>query len=129
MQSLWPYLVVFIGGGVGSAARHGVNRAALHLIGPGFPAGTMAVNIAGCFIMGLIAGLFAFNTEAPQWLRLCLMTGVLGGFTTFSAFALDASLLYERGDLAIAAVYVLGSVVLSIAALFAGLAIIRAIVQ
>ncbi|WP_137388747.1 fluoride efflux transporter CrcB [Rhodoligotrophos defluvii] len=127
MQFFWPYLVVFLGGGIGSAARHGVNRLALYLVGPDFPAGTMAVNIAGCFIMGLLAGLFAFTTEAPQWLRLCLMTGVLGGFTTFSAFALDTSVLYERGDLSIAAVYVLGSVVLSIAALFAGLAVMRAI--
>jgi protein CrcB len=74
-----------------------------------------------------IAGYLAFRGEASQPWRLFLMTGILGGYTTFSAFSLDAALLYERGELGLAALYVLGSVVLSIAGLFAGLAIIRSL--
>jgi CrcB protein len=75
--------------------------------------------------MGLIAGYLAFKGVASQPWRLFLMTGILGGYTTFSAFSLDAALLYERGELGLAAAYVLGSVVLSIAGLFAGLAVMR----
>ena len=75
--------------------------------------------------MGLIAGYLAFKGETSQPWRLFLMTGILGGYTTFSAFSLDTALLYERGELGLAAAYVLGSVVLSIAGLFAGLAVVR----
>ena len=75
--------------------------------------------------MGLIAGYLAFRGEASQSWRLFLMTGILGGYTTFSAFSLDAALLYERGEIGLAALYVAGSVVLSIAGLFAGLALVR----
>jgi CrcB protein len=78
--------------------------------------------------MGLIAEYFALKGSLPQHLRLFLTTGILGGFTTFSAFSLEAALLYERGQLAGAAIYVVASVVLAIAALFAGLAIVRALV-
>ena len=75
--------------------------------------------------MGLIAGYLAFQGDASQHWRLFLMTGILGGYTTFSAYSLDAALLYERGELGLAALYVIGSVVLSIAGLFAGLALVR----
>jgi CrcB protein len=75
--------------------------------------------------MGLIAGYLAFKGDAAQPWRLFLMTGILGGYTTFSAFSLDAGLLYERGEIGLAALYVVGSVVLSIAGLFAGLALVR----
>ena len=78
--------------------------------------------------MGLIAGYLAFKGAAAQPWRLFLMTGILGGYTTFSAFSLDTAVLYERGEIGLAALYVLGAVVLSIAGLFAGLALIRGVV-
>jgi CrcB protein len=94
-------------------------------IGTAFPYGTFIINISGSTIMGLIAGYLAYRGGALQSWRLFLMTGILGGYTTFSAFSLDTALLYERGALGLATFYVLGSVGLSIAGLFAGLALIR----
>ena len=85
----------------------------------------MVVNVVGSLLMGLLAGYFAARTGLPQHLRLFLVTGVLGGFTTFSAFSLDAALLIERHAYWSAAAYVLGSVILSLAALFAGLSLYR----
>jgi CrcB protein len=119
------YLLVFIGGGIGSSLRHTINIVCARCIGTAFPYGTFIINITGSTVMGLIAGYLAFKGEASQPWRLFLMTGVLGGYTTFSAFSLDAVLLYERGELGLALLYVLGSVVLSIAGLFAGLALVR----
>jgi CrcB protein len=119
------YLIVFLGGGIGAALRHAVNIAAARLLGAGFPFGTLTVNVVGSLAMGLLAGYFAFKGQAPQHWRLFLTTGILGGFTTFSAFSLDAALLYERGDLGLAVLYVLASVLLSIAGLFLGLWLIR----
>jgi CrcB protein len=119
------YLIVFIGAGIGGAMRHGVNIAAAALLGSGFGYGTLAVNIVGSLAMGALAAFLAFQGEMAQPWRLFLATGVLGGFTTFSAFSLDAALLFERGQLALAAIYVLASVIGSIAALFAGLALVR----
>jgi fluoride exporter len=119
------YAIVFLGGGLGAALRHGVNLGATRWLGPAFPFGTLIVNVTGSLVMGLIAGYFAFKGDASQNWRLFLTTGILGGYTTFSAFSLDAALLYERGEVSLAAAYVLGSVLLSIAALFAGLAIAR----
>jgi CrcB protein len=119
------YLIVFVGGGIGAAVRHGVNVASARQFGTGFPYGTLLINVTGSLIMGLAAGYFAFKGGASQPLRLFLTTGILGGYTTFSAFSLDAALLYERGALGLAAVYVVGSVALSIAGLFAGLALVR----
>lgn len=120
-------VLVFLGGGLGSIARYGVNLAAMRLFGPYFPWGTLTVNVVGSLVMGLIAGYLAFRADYV-WsggARLFFMTGVLGGFTTFSAFSLDAMVMIERGDLAGAAVYVLSSVVVSILALSAGLGLIR----
>ena len=119
------YLLVFFGGGLGATLRHLVNVTCARCIGIGFPWGTFIINITGSTVMGLIAGYLAFKGEASQPWRLFVMTGILGGYTTFSAFSLDAATLYERGALGLAAAYVLGSVVLSIAALFASLALIR----
>ena len=122
------YLWVCLGGGIGAAARHGVNRAALMLAGPNYPAGTLFVNIAGCFVMGLFAGWFTYRGEdTSESVRLFLTTGVLGGFTTFSAFALDTGLMWERHDTGNALIYAAVSVLGSISALFAGLAAARAL--
>jgi CrcB protein len=121
------FLVVFLGAGIGGAARHGVNVAALRLLGPGFPHGTITVNIAGSLIMGLLAGWFAHKADPGQIWRLFLTTGILGGFTTFSAFSLDAALLLQRGQVGLAALYVVASSVLAILGLFAGLWLMRAI--
>ena len=93
--------------------------------GTAFPYDTFIINITGSTVMGLIAGYLAFRGEATQHWRLFLMTGILGGYTTFSAFSLDTALLYERGEIGLAAFYVLGSVGFSIAGLFAGLALVR----
>jgi len=119
------YLLVFVGGGLGATLRHFVNVFCARCMGTGFPWGTFIINISGSTVMGLIAGYLAFKGEASQAWRLFLMTGVLGGYTTFSAYSLDAALLYERGELMLAALYVVGSVVLSIIGLFAGLALVR----
>ena len=119
------YLLVFIGGGLGSCLRHAVNVICPRLFGSGFPYHTFIINITGSTIMGLVAGYLAFKGDAVQSWRLFLMTGILGGYTTFSAFSLDAALLYERGEIGLALFYVLGSVVFSIAGLFAGLALVR----
>lgn len=120
------WLLVFVGGGLGAVARHGINRAGLALLGPGFPWWTLAVNVAGSFLIGLLAGLFG-AWETGHNMRLFLITGVLGGFTTFSAFSLDALTLWERGSFQEAGLYVLGSVILSLLAAAVGLMVTRAI--
>src|ERR1700741_5520298 len=112
------YLLVFFGGVLGATLRHLVNVFCARCIGTGFPWGTFIINITGSTVMGLIAGYLAFKGDAGQPWRLFLMTGILGGYTTFSAYSLDAALLYERGELWLAALYVLGSVVFSILGLF-----------
>ena len=117
------WLLVFVGGGLGAVARHGVNRAGLATLGPGFPWWTMAVNVTGSLLIGLLAGLFGVM-EAGQNLRLFLITGILGGYTTFSAFSLDALTLWER-DPWTAALYVAASVLLSFAAIVAGVLLTR----
>jgi CrcB protein len=119
------YLIVFLGAGIGGALRHGVNVVAARLLGYGFPFGTLIVNVAGSFAMGLFAGYFAFRPGIAQHMRLFLTTGLLGGFTTFSAFSLDAALLVERHSYGLAAGYAVGSVAASISALFFGLAVFR----
>jgi CrcB protein len=121
------YLLVFVGAGFGGALRHGVNLACARAFGLAFPWGTLVVNVLGCFAMGLLAGWLAFRagTAWSQAVRLLLTTGVLGGFTTFSAFSLDAVLLWERGEPWLAALYAGASVGLSILALILGLALIR----
>lgn len=121
------YLIVFVGGGLGAALRHGVNLAAARVFGVAFPFGTLTVNVAGSLAMGLIAAWFAFKGDASQHWRLFLTTGVLGGFTTFSAFSLDVALLYERDAYGLAILYVVASVAASLAGLFAGLAIVRSL--
>ena len=124
-----PWLIVFLGAGIGGALRHGVNVGAARLFGHGFPLGTLIVNVVGSFAMGLVAGWFLVRSGYSQDFRLFVTTGFLGGFTTFSAFSLDAALLIERHAYAAAAAYVAGSVVASILALFAGLILFRGSAQ
>ena len=119
------YLIVFIGAGIGGALRHGVNVGAARMFGFGFPFGTLIVNIVGSFAMGLLAGFFAYRAGIPQHLRLFLTTGILGGFTTFSSFSLDAALLVERHSFGLAFGYIVGSVAAGLSALFFGLAVFR----
>jgi CrcB protein len=119
------YLIVFLGGGIGSALRHGVNLAAARLLGIAFPYGTLTVNVVGSLIMGLLGGYFAFRGDASQHWRLFLTTGILGGFTTFSTFSLDCFLLWERHQFLSLAAYLLGSLVLSIGAVGAGVFVVR----
>ena len=123
------YLIVFLGAGIGGALRHGVNVGCARWCGADFPWGTLAINVAGSLAMGLVAGWLAFRaTESwTQPARLFLTTGILGGFTTFSAYSLDAVLLWERGQTMAAILYAAGSAILAIAALAAGLAIVRAV--
>jgi fluoride exporter len=122
---LTAYLIVALGAGLGGALRHGVNVGAARLLGTEWPYGTFAVNVIGSLVMGLIAGYLARRGHASQVVLLFLTTGVLGGFTTFSAFSLDVAVLYERGHLGLTALYLGGSVGLSIGALFLGLALMR----
>jgi len=122
-------LLVFLGGGIGSVLRHGVNMAAGRWLGAGFPWGTLFVNVVGSTVMGLLVAWFAFRAGAgwTQHTRLFLTTGVLGGFTTFSTFSLDTALLWERDAYAVALGYVAVSIVCGILGLFGGLALVRAL--
>jgi CrcB protein len=117
-----PYLLVGLGGAIGAMLRYFVSS----LFSVTFPLATMVINIAGSLAMGLLVGVLARTLPPGQVeIRLFLATGVLGGFTTFSAFSLDAVTLWERGDLVGASLYVVLSVALSIAALAAGLLLTR----
>ncbi|ORE88036.1 fluoride efflux transporter CrcB [Aurantimonas sp. 22II-16-19i] len=124
---MYQLFLVALGGGIGAALRHLSGLAAMRLLGAGFPYGTMFVNVVGSFVMGVFIELLSRRFGGSAELRLFVATGVLGGFTTFSSFSLDTAFLYERGDVALAAIYVIGSVVIGIAALFAGLALVRAL--
>lgn len=121
------FLSVAIGGALGACARYGVAQAMLRTFGPGYPYGTLFVNIVGSFLMGMLIETIALRWSPSPELRVLLVTGFLGGFTTFSAFSLDVALLVEKGETLSAAAYVLMSVVLSIGGLFAGLHIMRAV--
>jgi len=119
------YLIVFLGAGIGGALRHGVNVGAARWLGTALPYGTLIVNVAGSFLMGLLAGFFMYRSGIPQHVRLFLTTGILGGFTTFSTFSLDAAVLIERHAYGMAAGYVVGSVAAGLAGLFFGLSVFR----
>lgn len=141
MHHFLGYVLVFVGGGLGAMLRHGVNNLAMVWLGPSirpgatrlgmpwlasFPWNTLFVNVVGGLLMGLFAGWFTYRGEqTSQFVRLFLTTGVLGGFTTFSAFTLDAVVLWERGQYLVAGAYVVGSVALAIIGLSGGLAITR----
>jgi CrcB protein len=120
-------LFVFLGAGLGGCLRHFVNLGIGRLLGTNWPWGIFTINVTGSLMMGLAAGWLAFKTGGnwSQATRLFLTTGVLGGYTTFSSFSLDAVLLWERGDVAVALGYMVGSVIVSVLALAAGLAFVR----
>jgi fluoride exporter len=118
-------LLAALGGAVGTGARHLVNVGFGRWLGAGFPWSTLFVNVAGGFLMGVLIEALALKFAGSLELRTLLATGVLGGFTTFSAFSMDFVVLLERQELFLAAVYVAASVVMSILALYAGLALTR----
>ncbi|PVB60892.1 fluoride efflux transporter CrcB [Labrenzia sp. 011] len=123
-------LLVMLGGGIGAGGRHLVSLVTLRQFGPGFPVGTITVNIIGSLVMGLFIGwLVKHESGGLQSLRYFFATGILGGFTTFSAFSLDTAILWERGDTHLALIYVTASVLVSIVAVFAGLMVMRHVVS
>lgn len=119
-------LLVMLGGAVGAAARYHLGAAAARLFGSGFPLGTLAANLAGGFAMGLLAGALGRGAAADDPWRLLLGVGLLGGFTTFSAFSLETIVLFETGQASLALLYVAASVLGAVAALWIGLTIGRA---
>jgi CrcB protein len=119
------FFLVFLGAGAGGVLRYGVSLAAARWLAPGFPTATLAVNVAGSLAMGLLIGWLAGRMPAHDGLRLLLGTGLLGGFTTFSAFSLEAVELWQRGAMLAAAAYVSASVMLSLGALALGLFLVR----
>ncbi|WP_439543155.1 fluoride efflux transporter CrcB [Hyphomicrobium sp.] len=119
-------IAIFVGAGLGGVLRHGLNAWITAALGAAFPYGILAINVIGSTVMGLVAAWFASSGDGDPSLRLFLATGVLGGFTTFSAFSLDTVALIERGEAGTAAIYVVASVGLSILGLCAGLWAMRA---
>jgi len=122
-------LLIFLGGGAGSLARYGMmNWISRSLPGSAFPWHTLGVNIIGAFIIGLLVEILALRAALPAPSRFLLVTGFLGGFTTFSAFSLEAALMLERGDYASMLAYIATSVIGTIVAVFIGITIVRSFV-
>lgn len=122
-------LMVALGGATGAVARYLVGVGATRFIGTGFPWGTLIVNVVGSFIMGALIAALALRYSVSNEMRAFLTVGILGGFTTFSAFSLDFAVLMERKDFGLAMFYLGSSVGLSILALFAGLSVARTVFQ
>lgn len=120
-----PFLIVFLGAGLGGAARHGVNVRAMRLLGTALPYGTMLANVAGSSAMGPLTRWFVAKADPGQHWRLFLTTGLLGGFTPFSAFSLDLMLLYERHQHGFAALYACVSIIAALAGLYGALFVTR----
>ena len=118
-------ICVAAGGALGAALRYLFGKGAVTLLGHGFPYGTMGVNVLGSLLMGVLIGVLAKQSESHQLVHLFLAVGLLGGFTTFSSFSLDAISLFQRGEMMSAALYILLSVLLSVGALFGGLLLVR----
>ncbi|RUX26993.1 fluoride efflux transporter CrcB [Mesorhizobium sp. M7A.F.Ca.US.011.01.1.1] len=123
---MFNLLLVVVGGGIGAGLRHLANTGALRLVGPNYPWGTMAINVIGSFAMGLFIASMMRRGGSNE-VRLFVATGILGGFTTFSAFSLDFATLWERGATLPALAYALASVVGAIIALFLGLWLARSL--
>jgi len=126
-MGLGVLIAIAIGGGLGSLARHYLSAGVYSVTGPAFPYGILTVNVLGALIMGIVVELGALKLNYSPETRAFLTTGILGGFTTFSTFSLDAALLIERGDWLGALIYMIASVVLSVGALFAGLWFVRVV--
>ncbi len=122
-------LWIAAGRAVGASGRHLVNVYAGRLLGTGFPWGTVVVNVGGSFIMGVLITAMALKWQVSLEVRAFLTTGILGGFTTFSAFSLDYATIYERKEHGLAFLYAAGSVGLALAAMFAGMALTRAVLS
>ncbi|MEJ8308961.1 fluoride efflux transporter CrcB [Agrobacterium larrymoorei] len=120
-------LLVAVGGAIGSVARYLVGLWATRLAGPHFPWGTLTVNVVGAFAIGLLVEMVARRFDASTEMRAFIVTGILGGFTTWSSFTLDTMVLFERGEIGLSALYLLASLLVSFAAIFAGLALGRAL--
>ena len=118
-------LAIALGGALGSVLRYGVYVGTGKMLGMSFPWGTLIVNVAGSFLIGVLTGVFANIWQPSQEMKLFLVTGFLGGFTTFSTFSLDFSNLWSEGATAMAAGYAVASVAFSVLALFAGLVAVR----
>jgi len=119
-------VLVFLGAGLGGVLRHALNLAIPRALGDGFPWATFLINATGSLAMGLLIGWLARRGEgAPRDVQLFVATGILGGYTTFSTFSLDAIRLIEREQIVLAALYVGGSVLLGLAGLWAGLTLTR----
>jgi CrcB protein len=121
--TLW----IALGGAIGAALRHLLNIGIARIAGSDFPWHTMLINISGSFVMGMLISLMALRWNVGNEVRAFLTTGILGGYTTFSAFSLDFAVLVERKAYGLAGAYALGSVVPSLAAIFAGMALARAL--
>jgi CrcB protein len=119
------FLMVFIGGGLGAAARHGINLLSAQWTSVRYPVGTFAINVVGSLAIGVLAEMFALRTQWSGNARLFLVTGILGGFTTFSAYSLEVGLLWERGQRLAAVIYASASVVFAVGAMFAGMYAVR----
>lgn len=118
-------IAIAAGGALGAVLRHGLNAGILALSGMTFPLGILVINVLGSLLMGVLTGVFAHVYEPSQTMKAFLTVGILGGFTTFSAFSLDAVMLWERGAALQSLLYVTASVLLSVLALVAGLAMVR----
>jgi CrcB protein len=125
---MMPVLAVALGGALGSVARYLVVGQMTRWGGAAFPWGTLTVNVIGGLAIGVLAETIALKWSVTQEMRLFLITGILGGFTTFSAFSLEVVALIDRGEQGAAVAYVIASVVLSVGAVFAGMALIRGMV-
>ncbi len=122
---MYGFMAVFLGGGLGSAARHGINLIAAQSGASRYPVGTFLINVLGSFLIGVLVELFALRMQLPANLRLFLITGILGGFTTFSTFSMEIGLLQQRGQSGAAIAYALASVICGVAAMFAGMQLTR----
>jgi fluoride exporter len=127
MDRLNPYVIVFLGAGIGGVARHALNNALPKVFGSDYPWATPIINITGSLVMGFLVGWLAFKAGAgwSQHLRLFAATGVLGGYTTFSTFSLETVMLIERNAFGAALAYVVGSVVFGVLGLYTALALTR----
>ncbi len=129
MDNLQPYVLVFLGAGIGGVLRHILNAVIARWLGSGFPWGTAIINVTGSLAMGLLVGWLAFRSDAhgTSSIRLFAATGILGGYTTFSTFSLETILLIERHQIGGAVAYVGGSVLLGVLGLWTGLSLMRSL--